>query len=152
MNEWSTNNIFVSWQCQVPNKPIFKDILTFVLNVWRSPDFHDEVKIKLPASLSDHHHILFTFYHVSCQQKQNTPLETPVGYTVGETTIVLLKTRISCLNRCKFTPTDGKKNPCVFSFSSGSQCYRMAVWEQDTSACLYLLRSHHSPTLFSLQM
>lgn len=49
----------------------------------RSPDFHDEVKIKLPASLSDHHHILFTFYHVSCQQKQNTPLETPVGYTVG---------------------------------------------------------------------
>lgn len=48
----------------------------------RSPDFHDEVKIKLPASLSDHHHILFTFYHVSCQQKQNTPLETPVGYTV----------------------------------------------------------------------
>uniref|UniRef100_A0A8C5AXU2 Dedicator of cytokinesis 7 n=1 Tax=Gadus morhua TaxID=8049 RepID=A0A8C5AXU2_GADMO len=47
----------------------------------RSPDFHDEIKIKLPASLSDHHHILFTFYHVSCQQKQNTPLETPVGYT-----------------------------------------------------------------------
>lgn len=49
----------------------------------RSPDFHDEIKIKLPASLSDHHHILFTFYHVSCQQKQNTPLETPVGYTVS---------------------------------------------------------------------
>ena len=48
----------------------------------RSPDFHDEIKIKLPASLTDHHHILFTFYHVSCQQKQNTPLETPVGYTV----------------------------------------------------------------------
>uniref|UniRef100_A0A668A6J5 Dedicator of cytokinesis 7 n=1 Tax=Myripristis murdjan TaxID=586833 RepID=A0A668A6J5_9TELE len=47
----------------------------------KSPDFHDEIKIKLPASLSDHHHILFTFYHVSCQQKQNTPLETPVGYT-----------------------------------------------------------------------
>uniref|UniRef100_A0A8C7KKR7 Dedicator of cytokinesis 7 n=1 Tax=Oncorhynchus kisutch TaxID=8019 RepID=A0A8C7KKR7_ONCKI len=46
-----------------------------------SPDFHDEVKIKLPASLTDHHHVLFTFYHVSCQQKQNTPLETPVGYT-----------------------------------------------------------------------
>ncbi|KAF0030332.1 hypothetical protein F2P81_017063, partial [Scophthalmus maximus] len=52
------------------------------MRMWRSPDFHDEVKIKLPASLSDHHHILFTFYHVSCQQKQNTPLETPVGYTL----------------------------------------------------------------------
>lgn len=54
----------------------------FFTNWCRSPDFHDEIKIKLPASLSDHHHILFTFYHVSCQQKQNTPLETPVGYTV----------------------------------------------------------------------
>uniref|UniRef100_A0A8D0ACJ9 Dedicator of cytokinesis 7 n=1 Tax=Sander lucioperca TaxID=283035 RepID=A0A8D0ACJ9_SANLU len=58
-----------------------KEAYTAVVYHNRSPDFHDEVKIKLPASLSDHHHILFTFYHVSCQQKQNTPLETPVGYT-----------------------------------------------------------------------
>ncbi|XP_063056673.1 dedicator of cytokinesis protein 7 isoform X16 [Engraulis encrasicolus] len=58
-----------------------KEAYTAVVYHNRSPDFHDEMKIKLPASLSDHHHILFTFYHVSCQQKQNTPLETPVGYT-----------------------------------------------------------------------
>uniref|UniRef100_A0A7N8XWC5 Dedicator of cytokinesis 7 n=1 Tax=Mastacembelus armatus TaxID=205130 RepID=A0A7N8XWC5_9TELE len=58
-----------------------REAYTAVVYHNRSPDFHDEVKIKLPASLSDHHHILFTFYHVSCQQKQNTPLETPVGYT-----------------------------------------------------------------------
>lgn len=51
--------------------------------VWRSPDFHEEIKVRLPAALTDHHHLLFTFYHVSCQQKQNTPLETPVGYTVS---------------------------------------------------------------------
>uniref|UniRef100_A0A669CR10 Dedicator of cytokinesis 7 n=1 Tax=Oreochromis niloticus TaxID=8128 RepID=A0A669CR10_ORENI len=59
----------------------YKEAYTAVVYHNRSPDFHDEIKIKLPASLSDHHHILFTFYHVSCQQKQNTPLETPVGYT-----------------------------------------------------------------------
>uniref|UniRef100_A0A671TCH5 Dedicator of cytokinesis protein 7-like n=1 Tax=Sinocyclocheilus anshuiensis TaxID=1608454 RepID=A0A671TCH5_9TELE len=53
-----------------------KEAYTAVVYHNRSPDFHDEVKIKLPASLTDHHHILFTFYHVSCQQKQNTPLET----------------------------------------------------------------------------
>ncbi|XP_064187975.1 dedicator of cytokinesis protein 7 isoform X20 [Anguilla rostrata] len=58
-----------------------KEAYTALVYHNRSPDFHDEVKIKLPASLTDHHHILFTFYHVSCQQKQNTPLETPVGYT-----------------------------------------------------------------------
>uniref|UniRef100_A0AAX7SRI2 Dedicator of cytokinesis 7 n=1 Tax=Astatotilapia calliptera TaxID=8154 RepID=A0AAX7SRI2_ASTCA len=60
----------------------YKEAYTAVVYHNRSPDFHDEIKIKLPASLSDHHHILFTFYHVSCQQKQNTPLETPVGYTI----------------------------------------------------------------------
>ncbi|MGH0168726.1 UNVERIFIED_CONTAM: hypothetical protein FKN15_055322 [Acipenser sinensis] len=38
-------------------------------------------QMKIPANLTDNHHLLFTFYHISCQQKQNTPLETPVGYT-----------------------------------------------------------------------
>lgn len=39
--------------------------------------------MKIPANLTDNHHLLFTFYHISCQPKQNTPLETPVGYTVS---------------------------------------------------------------------
>ncbi len=40
--------------------------------------------MKIPANLTDNHHLLFTFYHISCQPKQNIPLETPVGYTVRE--------------------------------------------------------------------
>lgn len=40
--------------------------------------------MKIPANLTDNHHLLFTFYHISCQPKQNTPLETPVGYTVSK--------------------------------------------------------------------
>uniref|UniRef100_A0A4W5QYA4 Dedicator of cytokinesis 6 n=1 Tax=Hucho hucho TaxID=62062 RepID=A0A4W5QYA4_9TELE len=47
----------------------------------KSPEFYEEVKMKIPADLTDNHHLLFTFYHISCQPKQNTPLETPVGYT-----------------------------------------------------------------------
>ncbi|KAJ8040484.1 Dedicator of cytokinesis protein 7 [Holothuria leucospilota] len=48
----------------------------------RSPEFYEEIKIKLPADLKDTHHLLFTFYHISCQKKQdNTPVETPIGYT-----------------------------------------------------------------------
>jgi len=41
------------------------------------------VKIRLPAQLSDSHHLLFTFYHVSCQRKLEfgAQLETVVGYT-----------------------------------------------------------------------
>ncbi|XP_056642383.1 dedicator of cytokinesis protein 7 [Diorhabda sublineata] len=48
----------------------------------KNPSFYDEIKIKLPAALADNHHLLFSFYHISCQKKldQNT-VDTPVGYT-----------------------------------------------------------------------
>jgi len=35
----------------------------------RCPSFYDEIKIKLPADLDDRHHLLFTFYHVSCRRR-----------------------------------------------------------------------------------
>ncbi|RXN18411.1 dedicator of cytokinesis 8 isoform X1 [Labeo rohita] len=49
----------------------------------RSPDFYDEIKIHLPARLTEKHHLLFTFYHISCQQKQNQTgsVETLIGYS-----------------------------------------------------------------------
>jgi len=52
---------------------------------FRTPSFYDEMKIRLPAILNDKHHLLFTFYHISCQRKgaENAmgQLETVVGYT-----------------------------------------------------------------------
>ncbi|XP_034026414.1 dedicator of cytokinesis protein 8 isoform X2 [Thalassophryne amazonica] len=49
----------------------------------KSPDFYEEVKVALPARLTEQHHILFTFYHISCQQKQNqsSSCETLIGYS-----------------------------------------------------------------------
>ncbi|XP_078387616.1 dedicator of cytokinesis protein 7 isoform X1 [Cetorhinus maximus] len=47
----------------------------------KSPEFYEEIKMKIPANLTDNHHLLFTFYHISCQQKPSSSLETPVGYT-----------------------------------------------------------------------
>uniref|UniRef100_A0A672HCN2 Dedicator of cytokinesis 8 n=1 Tax=Salarias fasciatus TaxID=181472 RepID=A0A672HCN2_SALFA len=49
----------------------------------KSPDFYEEVKLVLPARLTDRHHLLFTFYHISCQQKQNqsASCETLIGYS-----------------------------------------------------------------------
>ena len=50
----------------------------------KSPDFYEEIKIKLPSNLREYHHILFTFYHISCQgqRKDQQSTELPVGYTV----------------------------------------------------------------------
>uniref|UniRef100_A0A665X650 Dedicator of cytokinesis 8 n=1 Tax=Echeneis naucrates TaxID=173247 RepID=A0A665X650_ECHNA len=35
-------------------------------NFSKSPDFYEEVKLILPARLTGRHHLLFTFYHISC--------------------------------------------------------------------------------------
>ncbi|XP_037633423.1 dedicator of cytokinesis protein 8 isoform X1 [Sebastes umbrosus] len=49
----------------------------------KSPDFYEEVKLALPARLTERHHLLFTFYHISCQQKQNQSgsCETFIGHS-----------------------------------------------------------------------
>uniref|UniRef100_A0A8C3ACU3 Dedicator of cytokinesis 6 n=1 Tax=Cyclopterus lumpus TaxID=8103 RepID=A0A8C3ACU3_CYCLU len=58
-----------------------QDAYTPIIYHDKSPEFYEEMKMKIPANLTDNHHLLFTFFHISCQPKQNTPLETPVGYT-----------------------------------------------------------------------
>ncbi|NWI11369.1 DOCK8 protein, partial [Crypturellus soui] len=58
-----------------------QEIYTAVTYHNKSPDFYEEVKIKLPAKLTEKHHLLFTFYHISCQPKQGASVETLVGYT-----------------------------------------------------------------------
>uniref|UniRef100_A0A8C8SCD6 Dedicator of cytokinesis 11 n=1 Tax=Pelusios castaneus TaxID=367368 RepID=A0A8C8SCD6_9SAUR len=57
-----------------------------VLHHNQSPEFYDEIKTELPIHLHQKHHLLFTFYHVSCEintkasvKKQDT-IETPVGF------------------------------------------------------------------------
>ncbi|XP_070130177.1 dedicator of cytokinesis protein 6 isoform X7 [Equus caballus] len=47
----------------------------------KSPEFYEEFKLRLPACVTDNHHLLFTFYHISCQPRPGTALETPVGFT-----------------------------------------------------------------------
>ncbi|XP_054984362.1 dedicator of cytokinesis protein 6 isoform X4 [Sorex araneus] len=47
----------------------------------KSPEFYEEFKLRLPACVTENHHLLFTFYHISCQPRPGTALETPVGFT-----------------------------------------------------------------------
>ncbi|CAH1780654.1 unnamed protein product, partial [Owenia fusiformis] len=62
---------------------------TSVLHHQTVPNFSEEVKIVLPTQVSDRHHLLFTFYHVSCEVKQGSKagtskkghnIETVVGH------------------------------------------------------------------------
>ncbi|XP_051046520.1 dedicator of cytokinesis protein 10 isoform X9 [Phodopus roborovskii] len=70
-----------------PGGPLFTTAAyTAVLHHSQNPDFSDEVKIELPTQLHDKHHLLFSFYHITCDinakanAKKKEALETSVGY------------------------------------------------------------------------
>ncbi|XP_077597849.1 dedicator of cytokinesis protein 11 isoform X2 [Stigmatopora nigra] len=54
-----------------------------VLHHNQSPEFYDEVKLELPVHLHEKHHVLFTFYHISCESssKKREAVESLVGYS-----------------------------------------------------------------------
>ncbi|XP_028248822.1 dedicator of cytokinesis protein 9 isoform X5 [Parambassis ranga] len=65
-----------------PGSPLFtKQAYAAVLHHQQNPEFYDETKIELPPQLHEKHHLLFTFYHVSCDSnsKKKDLVETPVG-------------------------------------------------------------------------
>uniref|UniRef100_A0A665UL54 Dedicator of cytokinesis 10 n=1 Tax=Echeneis naucrates TaxID=173247 RepID=A0A665UL54_ECHNA len=71
-----------------PGGPVFTTAAcSTVLHHSQNPDFYDEVKIELPTQIHEKHHLLFSFYHVTCDinaktnAKRKEALETPVGYS-----------------------------------------------------------------------
>ncbi|XP_047211342.1 dedicator of cytokinesis protein 9-like isoform X6 [Girardinichthys multiradiatus] len=65
-----------------PGGPLFtKQAYAAVLHHQQNPEFYDEIKIELPTQLHEKHHLLFNFYHVSCENnsKKKDAVETPVG-------------------------------------------------------------------------
>ncbi|KAI8427626.1 hypothetical protein MSG28_002111 [Choristoneura fumiferana] len=53
-----------------------------VLHHNANPTWSDEVKIRLPTTITPLHHLLFTFYHISCDltKKNDANVETCIGY------------------------------------------------------------------------
>ncbi|XP_045444718.1 dedicator of cytokinesis protein 9 isoform X14 [Pipistrellus kuhlii] len=70
-----------------PGGPVFtRSAFAAVLHHHQNPEFYDEIKIELPTQLHEKHHLLFTFFHVSCDNsskgstKKKDVVETQVGY------------------------------------------------------------------------
>uniref|UniRef100_A0A8C4IXD9 Dedicator of cytokinesis 11 n=1 Tax=Dicentrarchus labrax TaxID=13489 RepID=A0A8C4IXD9_DICLA len=64
-----------------------------VLHHNQSPEFYDEVKIELPVHMHEKHHILFTFYHISCESSSKASSKKREGVVslVGYSWMPLLK-------------------------------------------------------------
>ncbi|XP_053537021.1 dedicator of cytokinesis protein 9 isoform X2 [Ictalurus punctatus] len=70
-----------------------KNGIAAVLHHQQSPEFYDEFKIELPTQLNEKHHLLFTFYHISCDtnSKASTKKREQVEIQVGYAWLPLLK-------------------------------------------------------------
>ncbi|XP_051505801.1 dedicator of cytokinesis protein 11-like isoform X2 [Myxocyprinus asiaticus] len=71
-----------------PGEPLFiTSTFAAVLHHNQCPEFYNEIKIELPVHVHEKHHILFTFYHISCElgnkttTKKREGVETLVGYS-----------------------------------------------------------------------
>ena len=64
--------------------------LTSVLHHETTPSWSAEVKLGLPLDVNERHHLLFTFYHVSCQPKQGKRGQEAPDAVVGYSWIPLV--------------------------------------------------------------
>uniref|UniRef100_A0A667Z9D0 Dedicator of cytokinesis 11 n=1 Tax=Myripristis murdjan TaxID=586833 RepID=A0A667Z9D0_9TELE len=77
-----------------PGESLFtSSMYAAVLHHNQSPEFYDEIKIELPVHVHEKHHILFTFYHISCEfsSKTSTKKREGVESLVGYSWMPLLK-------------------------------------------------------------
>ena len=63
---------------------------TNVLHHDVTPEFYDEIKIRLPANLHHKHHLFFTFFHVSCEGQKKTLSSKRADSVVGYAWLPLL--------------------------------------------------------------
>lgn len=96
----------------------------------RSPDFYEELKLALPACLTERHHLLFTFYHISCQQKQNQSgsCETLIGYSVRLFLIFSVNVSFAHVFQHSMLTTLIKRSQTTFSSSSDAVAAHPEQW------------------------
>lgn len=63
------------------NALLVNQVSCAVLHHSTTPCWYEEIKVRLPINLTANHHLLFTFYHVSCDiSKKKDTVESSVGF------------------------------------------------------------------------
>lgn len=93
----------------------------------KTPHYHDEFKIQLPAVLTAEHHLLFTFFHVDLQMKLEAPK--PVCFVISSIPWLPCSASVFFLLSCALREIDHASigiNTSTFVFfiyASTSICY-----------------------------
>lgn len=84
----------------------------------RTPEFYEEVKIELPAKLTDKHHILFTIYQISCQKPKPAEPFIQEPTFIGSTWVPMLQHGKLQLGEFNLCVTADRPPPCYSQIRS----------------------------------
>jgi hypothetical protein len=99
--------------------PVFRDrAYTTVLHHCTTPTFYEEVKMELPVDIHSKHHLLFTFYHISCDLQRASKKES-VSSVVGYSWVPLLDPHGKIITDLQSLPVSATLKDGYLSFATG---------------------------------
>ena len=85
----------------------------------RAPDFFEEIKIDLPAKITEFSHLLFQFFHITCQKPRRREDEAMMSQLVGITWLPIIDMKTGMINVGEFNlPVSSELLPKDYSRSS----------------------------------
>uniref|UniRef100_A0A8B9RKX0 Dedicator of cytokinesis 11 n=1 Tax=Astyanax mexicanus TaxID=7994 RepID=A0A8B9RKX0_ASTMX len=133
-----------------PGGPLFTtSAFAAVLHHNQSPEFYDEIKIELPGHVHEKHHILFTFFHISCElsnkasSKKREGVETLVGYAW-----------MPLLKDGKLQPSDlqlpvSANLPAGYLYDKNQDSKRVDIKWVDNAKPLFKVKTYAASTIYS---
>ena len=84
----------------------------------KSPDFYEEIKINMPAKTTEFSHILFQFFHITCQKPRKQE-EAVMNQLIGVTWLPIIDIKTGMVNVGEFNlPLSSEQLPKDYSRSS----------------------------------
>uniref|UniRef100_A0A671P1C6 Dedicator of cytokinesis protein 11-like n=1 Tax=Sinocyclocheilus anshuiensis TaxID=1608454 RepID=A0A671P1C6_9TELE len=135
-----------------PGDPLFTtSAFAAVLHHNQCPEFYDEIKIELPVHVHEKHHVLFTFYHISCElgnkttTKKRDGVETLVGYSWAP----LLKDGRIQSSELQLPVSANLPAGYIFDKSQDSEkCFPYIKWVENAKP-LFKVRAYVASTIYT---
>lgn len=99
----------------------------------KTPQYYDEVKIKLPGLLSgSNYHILFSYYHVSCNQNKNENDSNSIETFIGFSWLPLIQSDLRIINSGNYLLPIIFADKIIGGYSTQNPCIINMDQQRDT--------------------
>ncbi|KAI6655014.1 Dedicator of cytokinesis protein 7 isoform X10 [Oopsacas minuta] len=128
----------------------YNECYTAVSYHTKTPDFYDEIKIDLPTRINEFSHLLFQFYHITCQKPRRREDEAMMSQLIGITWLPIIDLKSGMINVGEFNlPISSEILPKDYSRSSPDIPLPSVKW-MDGHKPLFRMSVHLQSTIHPL--